>query len=91
MKYYAILNQMGKKILIDVTEAGRQGGAATAANRTAAERKAASEVAIAARWDAYYAANPDKLKAKLARDAKKGTVSRGRPKKAVPKKAAKKK
>jgi hypothetical protein len=66
-----MLTMMGKKIQIDVTELGRKGGAATAANRTAKERKAASKVAIEARWAAYYAANPDKLKAKLAKAAKK--------------------
>jgi hypothetical protein len=32
-----------------------------------------------ARWDAYYAAHPEKLKAKLERDSRKGTVKRGRP------------
>jgi hypothetical protein len=86
-KYYGILSTMGKKIQIDVTELGRKGGAATAANRTALERTTASSAAAAARWTAYYAKNPDKLRAKLAREAKKGTVPRGRPKK---KSAAKK-
>jgi len=32
-----------------------------------------------ARWEAYYAAHPEKLKAKLERDARKGTRKRGRP------------
>jgi hypothetical protein len=32
-----------------------------------------------ARWKAYYAAHPEKLKAKLEREARKGTVKRGRP------------
>jgi len=32
-----------------------------------------------ARWDAYYAAHPEKLKAKLEREARKGTRKRGRP------------
>jgi hypothetical protein len=64
---------MGKKItrIIDVTELGRAGGKATAAGRTAKERKAASAMAIKARWDAYYAAHPEKLKAKLERAKKK--------------------
>ena len=62
---------MGKKIKIDVTELGRAGGRATAAARSPQERKAAASVAIKARWDAYYAANPDKLKAKLAKKAAK--------------------
>ena len=65
---------MGKKVQIvhtvDVTELGRAGGLATAANRTAAERKAASRAAITARWEAYYRDHPEKLKAKLEREAK---------------------
>ncbi len=66
-----MLTTMGKKIQIDVTELGRRGGAATAANRTPRERKAASKIAIDARWRAYYAKHPEKLKAKLAKAAKK--------------------
>jgi hypothetical protein len=65
---------MGKKVkvtrIVDVTEMGRLGGRATAANRTATERKAAARMAIKARWDAYYAAHPEKLKAKLEKQAK---------------------
>ena len=30
------------------------------------------------RWAAYYAAHPDKLKARLEREARKGKVKRGR-------------
>lgn len=69
---------MGKKVnvVVDVTELGRKGGAATAANRTAKERKAASRVAIEARWAAYYAANPDKLEARRAREAKRRIAKR---------------
>ena len=32
-----------------------------------------------ARWEAYYAAHPEKLKARLEREARKGTRKRGRP------------
>lgn len=32
-----------------------------------------------ARWAAYYAANPEKLRAKLERESRKGKVMRGRP------------
>ena len=55
---------MGKKVrfVIDVTEAGRKGGAATAANRTAAERQEAARKAIQARWEKYYAEHPEKRK-----------------------------
>jgi hypothetical protein len=57
---------MGKKVtrIIDVTELGRAGGKATAANRTAKQRSAAARTAIKVRWDAYYKAHPEKLKTK---------------------------
>jgi hypothetical protein len=59
---------MGKKVkisrVVDVTEMGRAGGKATAANRTAKERSAAARNAIKARWDAYYKAHPEKVKTK---------------------------
>jgi hypothetical protein len=59
---------MGKKIqvtrTIDVTELGRAGGKATAANRTEKQRKAAARAAVKARWDAYYKAHPEKVKTK---------------------------
>ena len=61
---------MGRKIVVDVVELGRKGGQATAANRTPAERKAAAALAIKARWDAYYKAHPEKLKAKKEKERK---------------------
>jgi hypothetical protein len=71
---------MGKKVkvtrIVDVTEMGRAGGKARAENLTDAELSAAGSKAIKARWDAYYAANPDKLKAKLAKKAAKKRVKR---------------
>lgn len=53
---------MGKKIkiIVDVTEMGRLGGAATAANRTPEERSEAARKAVQARWDAYRAAKGEK-------------------------------
>lgn len=73
---------MGRKVklIVDVTELGRLGGKATAANRTSEERKDAARSAVEARWAAYYAAHPEKLQAKLERQARKGSVKRGRPK-----------
>ena len=72
---------MGRKVklIVDVTELGRRGGRATAATRTPEERQIAARSAVEARWAAYYAANPDKLQAKLEREARKGKVKRGRP------------
>ena len=61
---------MGKKIKIDVTELGRAGGHARAANLSEAELSAAGSKAIKARWDAYYKEHPEKLKAKLEREKK---------------------
>jgi len=69
---------MGKKVkvtitrIVDVTEMGRLGGLATAASRKPEERRAAARKAIQARWDAYYEAHPEKLKAKLEREKKAG-------------------
>lgn len=66
---------MGKKVkivrMIDVTEMGRAGGKATAANRTADERSDAGKKAVTARWDAYYQAHPEKLKQRQERQARK--------------------
>jgi hypothetical protein len=57
---------MGKKVkvtrIVDVTEIGRLGGAATAANRTPKERSDAAREAVQARWAGYYAEHPEKLK-----------------------------
>lgn len=73
---------MGKKvrITVDVTELGRAGGHARAANLSDAELSAAGAKAASARWAAYYKAHPDKLKAKLEREASKAARGR-RPKK----------
>jgi hypothetical protein len=71
-------------ILVDPVEIGSKGGLARAANLSAKELSDSARNAAAARWKAYYAAHPDKFKAKLEREAKKGTRPRGRP----PKKGA---
>ncbi len=76
---------MGKKVrvtivrVVDVTEMGRAGGKATAANRTPGQRIAAAQKAIRARWEAYYKVHPEKLKAKLEREARerRSTKKRG--------------
>ncbi len=64
---------MGKKvrITVDVTELGRLGGMARAANLSADELSQAGRNAVQARWDAYYKAHPEKLKAKLEKEARK--------------------
>jgi hypothetical protein len=43
---------MGRKVkvVVDVTELGRLGGTATAANRTPEERSEAARKAVTARW-----------------------------------------
>jgi hypothetical protein len=63
---------MGKKITIDVTELGRAGGHARKLALSDEELSAQGSKAINARWAAYYKLHPDKLKAKLAREKKKG-------------------
>ncbi len=57
-------------VRVHVTENGRKGGIATAANRTPEERAAAAAAAATARWAKYYREHPEKLKAKRARKKK---------------------
>jgi hypothetical protein len=68
-----------------LAEIGRKGGQAKVQKGISAldptERKKLATEAIKARWEAYYAEHPEKLKARKDREAKKGTVKRGRPKK----------
>jgi hypothetical protein len=79
-----------KKLLvtIDVVASGRAGGRARAANLSEQELSDSASNAAKERWDAYYEAHPEKLKERQEREAKRGTVRRGRPPK---KKAGKKK
>ena len=67
---------MGRRITIDVTELGRAGGHARAANLSKAELSAAGSKAIAARWEQYYKDHPEKLKAKLERQKKKAAKTK---------------
>jgi hypothetical protein len=69
---------MGRIIKVDVTEIGRKGGLATAANRTAAERRDAARRAIQARWDRYYAEHPEKVKTARPSSARKAANKRKR-------------
>ena len=75
--------------IIDTAKMGALGGKARAKSLSAAELSTSASNAANARWDAYYAAHPDKLKARNEREAKRaaGNLKRGRP----PKKTAKKK
>jgi hypothetical protein len=86
LRYRAASHIIILMTLIDTAEMGRKGGKARAANLSEKELSASASEASRARWKAYYAKHPDKLKAKLAREAKKGTVPRGRPKKKSAKK-----
>ena len=67
---------MAKRITIDITNLPSLGGQARAAALSAEELSAAGSKAVNARWAAYYKAHPDKLKAKLEREASK--AARGR-------------
>ena len=64
---------------------GKKGGRARMDSMSDDDRKEfarkGGQAGSKARWDAYYAAHPEKLQAKLERQARKGTVKRGRPKK----------
>jgi hypothetical protein len=72
--------RMGKKVkvtrIVDVTELGRLGGAATAAGRTSKERSDAAREAVQARWAAYYAAHPEKVKTRRSGASRKKKVKK---------------
>jgi hypothetical protein len=70
---------MTRKKLIDPSEIGKKGGTNSRKYLEPAEATALAQRAAKERWDAYYAAHPEKLKAKLEREARKGTRKRGRP------------
>lgn len=76
-----------------LSKIGTKGGSAKVSKGIGAlsesDRKKLSGEALKARWAAYYVEHPEKLKAKQERDAKKGTVPRGRPPKVTAKKAKK--
>lgn len=60
---------------------GRKGGKAWAAKLSEDELSEAGKRAISARWVAYYASHPEKLRAKHEREAIRaaGELKRGRP------------
>jgi hypothetical protein len=60
---------------------GRKGGQNSRKNLTSNEASSIARAANEARWAAYYEKNPEKSKARLEREAKKGTAKRGRPSK----------
>jgi hypothetical protein len=72
---------MARKKLIDPAEIGAEGGRKSRSYMSQDEARALGQGAAKKRWDAYYAAHPEKLKAKLERQARKGKVTRGRPRK----------
>jgi hypothetical protein len=75
---------MGRKvvIIVDVTEIGRKGGQARAANLTDKELAESARTASNARWEQYYRDHPEKLKARKELEARK-TGKVGRPPKAA--------
>ena len=58
---------------------GRKGGRNSRKYLDPADATALARKAVNARWEAYYAAHPEKLKAKLEREAKKGQSKRASP------------
>lgn len=70
---------MGRKvkIIVDVTEIGRKGGQARAANLTDKELADSARTASKARWEQYYKDHPEKFKARQEREARKtGKIGR---------------
>ena len=86
---------MGRKVkvtttrIVDVTEMGRLGGRATAASRTAEERKAAARKAIQARWEAYYAVHPERRATARTKQSRISVPASSRKKAVAKKKSAK--
>jgi hypothetical protein len=58
-----------KRKLIDPVEIGSKGGRARAANLSASQLQESGQSAAKTRWDAYYRLHPEKLQAKLEREA----------------------
>ena len=69
--------------LVDTRKIGAKGGKARAANLSTKELKASARAAVLARWEQYYRDNPEKLKARKEREARK-TGKVGRPRKKKP-------
>lgn len=70
---------MGRKVTIDVTESGRKGGKARAANLSAEELTAGARTAVKARWEKYYREHPEKLKVRKERETRKTSKVRRLP------------
>lgn len=64
--------------LIDPVEIGAKGGAARAANLTEQQREDSARSAVEARWAKYYRENPEKLKARQEREARRKKASKPR-------------
>jgi len=58
---------MGKKVVIDVTELGKRGGKARAANLSVEELSAAGRKAAQARWAGHVAKRPASSRKKTAK------------------------
>jgi hypothetical protein len=62
---------------------GKKGGPARMDSMTDEEKqefaRQGGQAGSKARWEAYYAAHPEKLQARLEREARRGTQPRGRP------------
>lgn len=67
---------VARTVVIDVAALGQAGGRKRAENLTPGQRSDSASAAAQARWDAYYAAHPEKLEAKKARARKAKKASR---------------
>ena len=68
---YILCYVAGKKVFVDVAKAGRLGGKARAERLSQQELSDAGRRAVETRWEAYYKAHPEKLKAKLEKQKRK--------------------
>lgn len=62
--YTAYVAGRKKAVLVDMRKAGQLGGEARARNLSREARSESARRAVEARWDAYYAAHPEKRRKK---------------------------
>lgn len=79
LRYTALWRYTSDMVDLAAAKLGRKGGKNSRKYLEPGEATALAQKAAKTRWDAYYEAHPEKLKAKLEREARKGTRKRGRP------------
>ena len=81
LRYTALWSYTPSMVDKAAARLGKKGGQNSRKYLDPEDATALAQKAVNARWDAYYAAHPEKLQAKLEREARKGARPRGRPSK----------